>query len=62
MKNDDIHKNLLEIKDSIYKIEADLKYHIKRTDLLESFMKSQIKFLLGVIVTIVVGLLGKSFI
>ena len=55
-----IDKDIIEIKETLIKIESDLKYHIKRTDLLESFMKNQIKFLLAVVISITIGLLGKS--
>jgi hypothetical protein len=59
--DDELKKDIADIKHTMVKIENDLKYHIKRTDLLEAFMKNQIKFLLAVIVAIVVGVLGKAY-
>lgn len=53
-------KELLQrIENSIYRIEKDLEYHIKRTDLLESFMKNQIKVLIGILVALVGWVLSK---
>lgn len=56
----DLDKSILQIKETLIKIEGDLKYHIKRTDLLETFMKNQIKFLLGVLIIIMGAIVGKS--
>lgn len=58
MKDDELKKDIVEIKHVMVKIENDLKYHIKRTDLLETFMKSQIKFLLGVLIAFIIGIIG----
>lgn len=56
---EDMKELLQRIENSIYRIEKDLEYHIKRTDLLESFMKNQIKVLIGVLVALVGWVLSK---
>ncbi len=56
----DFKEDIQQIKEAIVEIQHDLKYHIKRTDLLETFMKSQIKFLLAVITIILLGIMGKT--
>jgi hypothetical protein len=56
----DIKEDIQHIKECIVEIQHDLKYHIKRTDLLESFMKNQIKFLLAVITAILLGIMSKE--
>ena len=58
---DEFKKDINEIKNTLVRVENDLKYHIKRTDLLETFMKNQIKFLLGVLITLVTIVLGLKF-
>lgn len=58
---DEFKQDIKEIKYTLVKVENDLKYHIKRTDLLENFMKSQIKFLLGVLIALVTIVLGIKF-
>lgn len=64
MKTEERFNKLLddiqEIKEHQAHIRADLNYHIKRTDLLEGFMKSQIKVLLT-IVTAVLAALAVAF-
>lgn len=37
---DSIHKDLQAIRESQIRMESDLKYHIKRTDLLETHVDS----------------------
>lgn len=58
--SDDMKELLQDIKNSIFRIEKDLEYHIKRTDLLESFMKNQIKVLLGVVIAVVSWIITKG--
>ena len=50
-----------EIKESQAHMRADLNYHIKRTDLLEGFMKSQIKVLLTIITAVLASLAVAYF-
>ena len=49
----EIKKDIKDIKECMIKVEHDLKYHIKRTDLLESFMKNQIKFLTAILIALI---------
>jgi len=57
----EIEKDIRNIKENMVEVKHDLRYHIKRTDLLEAFMKNQIKFLLAVITAIVLGVVGKAY-
>ena len=58
MKMDEKFKYLTEqlvsIKNHMNEIKADLRYHIKRTDMLEGFMKGLIKFLLVLVTALLV--------
>lgn len=56
-----LEETLQQIKEDISEIKHDLNYHIKRTDLLEKFMKDQIKFLLAVVVAMISILVGKTW-
>ncbi|QDP61631.1 MAG: hypothetical protein Unbinned8261contig1001_4 [Prokaryotic dsDNA virus sp.] len=42
---EDLKKNIQDIKESQIRIEIDLSYHIKRTDLLESQIQEQRKIM-----------------
>jgi len=57
----ELKEDISQIKHSMVKIENDLKYHIKRTDLLESFMKNQIKVLMGVMLATFIALIGNAY-
>ena len=53
--------DIQDIKESQAHMRADLQYHIKRTDLLEGFMKSQIKVLLTIITAVLAALAVAYF-
>ena len=53
--------DIADIKESQVHIRADLNYHIKRTDLLEGFMKSQIKVLLTIITAVLTAFIVAYF-
>lgn len=59
--DEEVKKDIGEIKHTMIKIEHDLKYHIKRTDLLESFMKNQIKVLMGVVLAVFLAIVGQAY-
>lgn len=65
MKMDEKFDKLMEdihtIREDQAHIKADLNYHIKRTDLLEGFMKSQIKVLLTIITAVLASLAVAFF-
>jgi hypothetical protein len=52
-KLDKIVDSITKIQEDQHFIKADLHYHIKRTDLLEGFMKGLIKFLLACVSVII---------
>lgn len=60
-KFDKLMTDIADIKESQTHIRADLNYHIKRTDLLEGFMKSQIKVLLTIITAVLASLAVAYF-
>jgi len=71
MNTSDILEKLVEIRESQIRMEDDLKYHIKRTDLLEERIDSELKpvhkayigakFSIGAIITLgaILGALAK---
>lgn len=60
-KFDRLMNDIQDIKEHQAHIRADLNYHIKRTDLLEGFMKSQIKVLLTIITAVLASVTVAYF-
>lgn len=70
MKDYDIVERLVEIRESQIRIEEDLKYHIKRTDLLEDRIDRElrpvhkafigVKWTVGALITLTTILAGLA--